>query len=80
VRERRPHLLAHNLDVRCDRGHLRSYVERKKAQEENRERNQRTLWTLTIRTDPPTANRALLERRERRRLPTARQCHRETSG
>jgi hypothetical protein len=79
--ERCPHLLARNLDVRCDRGHPRSYVERrrKSSGRESREKA-RTLRTLTIRTDPPAANRALLKRRERRRLPTARQCHRETSG
>jgi hypothetical protein len=28
--ERRPHLLAHNLDVQCDTGHPRSYKERRK--------------------------------------------------
>jgi hypothetical protein len=43
-------------------------TKKKKGQEEKA----RTLCTLTIRTDPPAANRALLERRGRRHLPTMR--------
>ena len=30
ARKRRPHPLAHNPDVRCDRGHPRSYAKQKK--------------------------------------------------
>lgn len=40
--ERRPHLSAHNLDLRCDRGHPRSYVKRRwgKLKKRNQERKQ----------------------------------------
>ena len=33
ARERRPHPLAHNPDVRCDRGHPRSYAKQKEEKE-----------------------------------------------